>query len=148
MLPGRIPPHDIEAPRPAGLLVRRGLVPNGHAEDVGEGEVPVEEPVLSGQPLDLLFAPGGQGVGILADVAELFVGDGWAHLSRLFPDEGSAPGVSPEQSVLVGSRFERIFAEEAAVARAQLPVSLLKFSANLLIVALDRLKGFVGNAIA
>src|SRR5579883_1798999 len=41
-----------------------------------------------------------------------------------------------------------VFAEKAAVARAQFTVELPKLAANLFIVALDRIKGLAGNAIA
>src|SRR2546425_8273780 len=53
-LPWRIPQHHIKATRPACLLIFRFLTFRRYPEDIGEGQVPVEELILLSQAYNLV----------------------------------------------------------------------------------------------
>ena len=73
-------------------------------EDFGEGEVPVEELVVVGEPFDFLPLFGGQGLGVGLESTQGVGGDalGWVAAGRPRLDEGGAPGVGDSLALAVG----------------------------------------------
>ena len=102
LVPRRVAEQAGEAAGPAGggIYVWVGVV--GHAEDVGELQVPVEEAVLGLKPGDL--RGGGRRdrrAALLAQRPEDPVDDGGGCVLGLVPDERGAPGVGDLVVVLV-----------------------------------------------
>nr|WP_246035677.1 hypothetical protein [Dictyobacter kobayashii] len=69
--------------------------------------MPVEELVLVGKALDLVFHPADDVVGALLKLAKDFLGNGVSELAVLFPDKGGAPGIGEQFAVFVVARGEQ-----------------------------------------
>src|SRR6266851_1124122 len=109
LLPRWIPQYDIETTRPPCLLILRYFAFCRHSEYSWESQVPMKKLVLLSQPYNLVNHPGSDVEWVALDIAEDLFGDRISELVRFLPHEGSAPGVSPETTVAIVTRLDKLF---------------------------------------
>jgi len=103
-----IPDNAIEAAGPAGQFVFADLVRRLGLEDLGEGQVPVEEVVLVAEPEQFFLLGRREVVRVVLPTAEDGFGDLDGRVRALLADEGGTPGVGDQPRILVRRRADQI----------------------------------------